>query len=265
MRADEALVKAGLARDLLLARSLIMEGRALYADQRLNKPSDSVKRPELLRIKGEVDAYVSRGAHKLQRAFELFAISARDKVCIDVGASTGGFTDVMLRHGARRVFCVDVGYNLLDWKLRSDPRGTCMERTNARFLSPEMLEEAPEFGATDVSFISLKAVLPAVQRCFCPGADFIALIKPQFEAPAEEVGPKGVVTDSGVHARVIGEIAQFGLERGFCPVGLGFSPVTGPEGNIEFLLWLKNAQGDSAVTEALIQNTVLEAHARFGL
>ena len=265
MRADEALVKAGLARDLSLARSLIMEGRALYADQRLNKPSDAVKRPELLRIKGAVDAYVSRGAHKLQRAFELFDISARDRACIDIGASTGGFTDVMLRHGARRVFCVDVGYNLLDWKLRSDPRVTCMERTNARFLSPDMLGEVPEFGATDVSFISLKAVLPAVQRCLCPGADFIALVKPQFEAAQEDVGPKGVVTDAGVHARVIGEIAGFCAERGFCPAGLGFSPVTGPEGNIEFLLWLKNAPGDSAVTEALIQATVREAHARFGL
>ena len=263
MRLDEALVNAGLAADIALARALIMEGRVLYGSEKQLKPAQQIKKPELLRIKGEVDAYVSRGAHKLKKAFEVFPISAQGKNCIDVGASTGGFTDVMLRQGACHVTAVDVGYNLLDWKLRSDARVTVLEKTNARFLEPEMFESEPQFGATDVSFISLKAILPAVFRVLAPGADFIALIKPQFEAEKEEVGEKGVVRDKGVHRRVIRDIIDFCEENGIRVKGLDFSPIRGPEGNIEFLLYLKNEPAEEAFDREVIEKTVESAHVNF--
>ena len=263
MRLDEALVNTGLAADIALARALIMEGRVLYGSEKQLKPAQQIKKPELLRIKGEVDAYVSRGAHKLKKAFEVFPISAQGKNCIDVGASTGGFTDVMLRQGACHVTAVDVGYNLLDWKLRSDARVTVLEKTNARFLKPEMFESEPQFGATDVSFISLKAILPAVFRVLAPGADFIALIKPQFEAEKEEVGEKGVVRDKGVHRRVIRDIIDFCEENGIRVNGLDFSPIRGPEGNIEFLLYLKNEPAEEAFDREAIEKTVESAHVNF--
>ena len=162
VRADEALVTAGLCQTLDHARVLIMEGKILYGTQKINKPSDTIRQPEMLRIKGLQSEYVSRGAYKLKRAFEVFDISADGKNCLDVGASTGGFTDILLREGAKTVYCIDVGYNLLDWKIRSDPRVCVMEKTNARHLRPEMFTDSIQFGATDVSFISLKAILPAV-------------------------------------------------------------------------------------------------------
>lgn len=236
------MVKTGLASTIEMARALIMEGRVLFGTNKIIKPSDPVKKDARLTIKGETDAFVSRGAKKLQRAFEAFGLDVKGKVCMDVGASTGGFTDVMLREGARRVFSIDVGYNLLDYKLRSDPRVTCMERTNARFLNREMFDEEIEFGATDVSFISLKAVLPAVFSVLKPDANFVALIKPQFEAAKEDVGEKGVVRRRDVHESVIRMIAEFCLDSGRTIEGLDFSPIRGPEGNIEFLLLLRNTQ-----------------------
>lgn len=264
IRADERLVQQGLAADLHRAQALVMEGRVLLGTRKILKPSEPVRKDAALWVKGEVDAYVSRGAHKLKRALEAFSLDIAGKTCVDVGASTGGFTDVMLRAGAARVFAVDVGYNLLDWKLRSDARVTCMERTNARFLTPEMFDAVPEFGATDVSFISLKAVLPAVFRVLAPGADFVALIKPQFEAAREDVGEKGVVRSADVHRNVVSGIIEFCLVQGWTVQGLDFSPITGPEGNMEFLLWLNSRAPETASFDSeTIDDTIRRAHDKF--
>ena len=235
-RADETLFEQMNLETIELARALIMEGRVMAGDRKILRASETLRPDERLRVRGALDSYVSRGAHKLRRALEVFEIDLKDRVCVDVGASTGGFTDVMLRAGARQVSSVDVGYNLLDYRLRSDARVVCMERTNARFLKPEDFPERPDFGATDVSFISLKAVLPAALSVLLPGGRFAALIKPQFEAPKEDVGEKGVVRDPAVHARVLRDITEFIPTLGWRVNGLDFSPIRGPEGNIEFLL-----------------------------
>ena len=235
-RADETLFEQMNLETIELARALIMEGRVMAGDRKILRASETLRPDERLRVRGALDSYVSRGAHKLRRALEVFEIDLKDRVCVDVGASTGGFTDVMLRAGARQVYSVDVGYNLLDYRLRSDARVVCMERTNARFLKPEDFPERPDFGATDVSFISLKAVLPAALSVLLPGGRFVALIKPQFEAPKEDVGEKGVVRDPAVHARVLRDITEFVPTLGWRVNGLDFSPIRGPEGNIEFLL-----------------------------
>ena len=235
-RADETLFEQMNLETIELARALIMEGRVMAADRKILRASEMLRPDERLRVRGALDSYVSRGAHKLRRALEVFEIDLKDRVCVDVGASTGGFTDVMLRAGARQVYSVDVGYNLLDYRLRSDARVVCMERTNARFLKPEDFPGRPDFGATDVSFISLKAVLPAALSVLLPGGRFAALIKPQFEAPKEDVGEKGVVRDPAVHARVLRDITEFIPTLGWRVNGLDFSPIRGPEGNIEFLL-----------------------------
>lgn len=235
-RADETLFEQMNLETIELARALIMEGRVMAGDRKILRASETLRPDERLRVRGALDSYVSRGAHKLRRALEVFEIDLKDRVCVDVGASTGGFTDVMLRAGARQVYSVDVGYNLLDYRLRSDARVVCMERTNARFLKTEDFPERPDFGATDVSFISLKAVLPAALSVLLPGGRFAALIKPQFEAPKEDVGEKGVVRDPAVHARVLRDITEFIPTLGWRVNGLDFSPIRGPEGNIEFLL-----------------------------
>lgn len=236
-RADEALFNDLNLESLELARALIMEGRVMAGDRKILRASETLREGDVLRVKGELNAYVSRGAHKLKKALEVFGIDLTGRVCLDVGASTGGFTDVMLRAGASRVYSVDVGYNLLDYRLRSDPRVVCMERTNARFLSPGDFDPRPSFGATDVSFISLKAVLPAALSAL-EGEDarFVALVKPQFEAEKDEVGPKGVVRDRTVHEKVLRDITEFVPTLGWQVAGLDFSPIRGPEGNIEFLM-----------------------------
>lgn len=248
-RADEALVEAGLAPNLEMARAFIMEGRAYQGEERLDKPSDAVK-PGLLLSVREVRPYVSRGAHKLLGALSSFGLDVSGKVCLDVGASTGGFTDVMLRAGAKHVYSVDVGYGLIDWRLRGDGRVTVMERTNARFLTPEMFPEPPEFGATDVSFISLRAVLPAALRVLAGEKRFVALIKPQFEAPKNLVGPRGVVRDPAVHRQVIEGVLECVDSLGFQAEGLDYSPITGPEGNVEFLLYIAPRVGGARLVDS---------------
>lgn len=238
-RADEALYEELNLESLQLARALIMEGRVMAGDRKILRSSEVLKDGEHLRVRGELDAYVSRGAHKLKRAVEVFSLDLRDRVCVDVGASTGGFTDVMLRNGAKCVYAVDVGYNLLDYRLRCDPRVKCMERTNARFLKPKDFDPRPSFGATDVSFISLKAVLPAALGVL-EGNDrqFVALVKPQFEADKADVGEKGVVRERRVHEQVLRDITAFVPTLHWQVAGLDYSPIRGPEGNIEFLMLL---------------------------
>ncbi len=236
-RVDEALVVMGLVESLETARALIMAGRVYMAEEKVNKPSEPVKRGRPLSVREKDRPFVSRGGLKLQKALAEFGIDPSGKVCIDVGASTGGFTDVLLKGGAAKVYAVDVGYGQLDYTLRRDSRVVVMERTNARFLTREQFEPSPSFGATDVSFISLKAVLPA-SLSVLSGDDrrFVALIKPQFEAPADQVGEKGVVRDVEVHIEVVQGICDFVQTLGWAANALSFSPITGPEGNIEFLL-----------------------------
>jgi len=253
-RADEALVSDLGLESIALARALIMEGRVMVGDRKILRASELLKPGEALRVRGALDAYVSRGAHKLKKALEVFGIDLSGAVCVDVGASTGGFTDVMLRAGAKRVYSVDVGYNLLDYRLRSDRRVVCMERTNARFLSPEAFDPRPGFGATDVSFISLKAVLPAALGVLADeNLGFVALVKPKFEVEREEVGEKGVVRDRTVHEKVLRDITGFVPTLGWRVAGLDYSPIRGPEGNIEFLLYLKQSdnsakfEGDNSI------------------
>ena len=254
-RADEALASELGLESIALARALIMEGRVMAGDRKILRASEPVKPGEALRVRGALDAYVSRGAHKLKKAL----------VCVDVGASTGGFTDVMLRAGAKRVYSVDVGYNLLDYRLRSDGRVVCMERTNARFLSPEAFDPRPSFGATDVSFISLKAVLPAALGVLDDeNQGFVALVKPQFEAEKDEVGEKGVVRDRAVHEKVLREITGFIPTLGWRVAGLDYSPIRGPEGNIEFLLYLKQSDNSAKFAgDISIDVTISHAYDNF--
>ena len=239
-RADEALYEDLNLESLQLARALIMEGRVMAGDRKILRASETLREGDALRVRGALDAYVSRGAHKLKKAVEVFRLDLKDRVCVDVGASTGGFTDVMLRNGARRVYSVDVGYNLLDYRLRSDDRVVCMERTNARFLKPEAFDPRPSFGATDVSFISLKAVLPsALSVLEGENRQFVALVKPQFEADRADVGEKGVVRERRVHEQVLRDITGFVPTLGWDVAALDYSPIRGPEGNIEFLMLLR--------------------------
>ncbi len=264
-RADEALASELGLESIALARALIMEGRVMAGDRKILRASEPVKPGEALRVRGALDAYVSRGAHKLKKALEVFGIDLSGAVCVDVGASTGGFTDVMLRAGAKRVYSVDVGYNLLDYRLRSDGRVVCMERTNARFLSPEAFDPRPSFGATDVSFISLKAVLPAALGVLDDeNQGFVALVKPQFEAERDEVGEKGVVRDRAVHEKVLREITGFIPTLGWRVAGLDYSPIRGPEGNIEFLLYLKQSDNSAKFAgDISIDVTISRAYDNF--
>lgn len=263
IRAEELVVRQGLAPTVELARALIMEGRVSVTGRRVDKPSELLAATTALYVKGELDKYVSRGAHKLKKALEVFGIDVQGRNCIDVGASTGGFTDVMLRNGAAHVYSVDVGYNQLDYRLRVDERVTVMERTNARDMKIDMFDKPITFGATDVSFISLQLVLPAIQGVLQPDSTFVALIKPQFEAAAEDVGEKGVVREERVHVQVVRDMLAYVQRNGWSVLGLDFSPIRGPEGNIEFLLWLKNSPGEEVWGEEHAQSVVRAAYDKF--
>lgn len=236
-RVDQALLNRGLAGSIDEARLFVLEGRVYLGGGKVANPSDRMKPGLSLTVRGDKLPFVSRGGFKLQKALDVFSIDPKGRVCLDIGASTGGFTDVLLKRGARQVYAVDVGFGLLDWKLRSDPRVTVMERLNARALTREMLPVLPELGVTDVSFISLKAVLPpALSALSGESRRFVALIKPQFEAPRACVGKGGVVRDRQVHESVILDIIRYVSSLGWVPRALDFSPITGAEGNIEFLL-----------------------------
>jgi 23S rRNA (cytidine1920-2'-O)/16S rRNA (cytidine1409-2'-O)-methyltransferase len=263
-RADQVLFEQMNLESVELARALIMEGRVMLGDRKIVKVSELIPSDARLRVRGELDAFVSRGAHKLRRALEVFEIDLQHAVCIDVGASTGGFTDVMLRAGAQKVYAVDVGYNLLDYRLRSEPRVVSMERTNARFLKPDDFDPAPSFGATDVSFISLKAILPSALGALAHGGRFVALVKPQFEARKEDVGEKGVVRDPVVHEQVLSDIAAFVPTLGWRVNALEFSPIRGAEGNIEFLMDLVEQQNAAVrIGETNISDTIRRAYDKF--
>lgn len=241
-RLDVLLVEKGLASSREKAKAIIMSGIVFVDGQREDKAGSTFDETKEIVLKGKTLKYVSRGGLKLEKAMKNFDISLDGKICMDVGASTGGFTDCMLQNGAVKVYSVDVGHGQLDWKLRNDDRVVCMERTNMRYVTEEDIDEPAQFVSIDVSFISLTKILPAVYRVLEDGGQAVALIKPQFEAGREKVGKKGVVRDQKVHEEVIEKICSFAASNGFELLHLDYSPIKGPEGNIEYLLHMRKTQ-----------------------
>ena len=234
-RLDVLLTEQGLQESRQKAQATIMSGLVFVNGQRVDKPGTAVPNTAAIEIRGNVLPYVSRGGLKLEKALRDFGVKPEGYVCSDSGASTGGFTDCLLQQGAKKVFAIDVGYGQLDWKIRSDPRVVVMERTNIRYVTPEQLGEPLDLSVVDVSFISLKIVLPAIKNLLKPTGQVLCLIKPQFEAGKEKVGKKGVVREPATHKEVLDGFVALADELGFRILGLTFSPVKGPEGNIEFL------------------------------
>lgn len=239
-RLDVLLVSLGLAASREKAKALIMSGKVLVDNEREEKAGLMVFPNQEIRIKGEQERFVSRGGYKLLKAMAGFQIDLTGKVCLDIGASTGGFTDCMLQHGASKVYSIDVGYGQLAWKLRQDERVIVLEKTNVRYLTEVQVPEKADFASIDVSFISLTKIIEAVRGRLKDEAELVCLIKPQFEAGKEKVGKNGVVKDKKVHTEVIETIIQYMCDRQFEVKGLEFSPIKGPAGNIEYLLYLKN-------------------------
>lgn len=244
IRLDSRIFELGLTESREKAKAFIMAGQVFVNGMKVVKAGTTVLPEDKIEVRGTSE-FVSRGGHKLKKAMEVFPIDLNGKICMDIGASTGGFTDCMLQNGASRVYSIDVGYGQLAWKLRSDPRVVNLERTNVRYITAEQVPDAIDFFSVDVSFISLCLVLPAAYPLLRDGGECVCLIKPQFEAGREKVGKKGVVRDKSVHAEVIAKIDAFARELGFTVCGLDFSPIKGPEGNIEYLIHLKKNSGDS--------------------
>lgn len=235
-RLDVLLVKKGLAPSREKAKTMIMEGNVFVNNQREDKAGTNIPEDAVIEIKGNTLKYVSRGGLKLEKAMTHFGISLEDKICMDIGASTGGFTDCMLQNRAKKVYAVDVGYGQFAWKLRTDERVVCMEKTNIRYVTPEDIADVLDFASVDVSFISLAKVLPAAKELLRDEGEMVCLIKPQFEAGREKVGKKGVVRDPAVHREVIEKVITDARELGFSILHLEYSPIKGPEGNIEYLV-----------------------------
>ncbi len=257
-RLDVALFDMGLAESREKAKALIMAGQVYVNGQKSLKAGDSIKAEDKIEVRGEKMPFVSRGGYKLDKAMKSFPISLEGKICMDVGASTGGFTDCMLMNGAVKVYAVDVGYGQLAWKLRSDERVINLERTNFRYVTREQVPDEIDFSSVDVSFISLKLILPVLYSLLSAEGEAVCLVKPQFEAGKEKIGKKGVVRDKAVHLEVIEKCIGYAEENGFFVKGLEFSPVKGPEGNIEYLLYLSKVQAGEAVIDA--QATVELSH-----
>lgn len=262
-RLDQLIFDLGYTESRERAKTTIMSGLVFVNGQRVDKPGTPVDPEAQIEVRGEAIPFVSRGGFKLDKALKVFPVDPAGKTCIDCGASTGGFTDVLLQHGAAKVYAVDVGYGQLAWKLRTDERVVNLERTNLRYVTTEQIPEPLDLAVMDVSFISIRLVLPAVQLLLKPGADYICLIKPQFEAGREEVGKKGVVREPAVHERVVREILDFAVGLGFSVMGLDYSPIRGPEGNIEYICHLKNGIFDApAVDPTAVVKASHEAFAR---
>lgn len=251
-RLDVLLVEKGIITSREKAKASIMAGEIFVDGQRVDKAGEKVKVTSAIVFKGHKIPYVSRGGLKLEKAMKEFGLKLNDKVCMDIGASTGGFTDCMLQNGAKKVFAVDVGYGQFAWKLRTDERVVCMERTNIRYVTPEDIGESLDFASIDVSFISLKKIMPATLSLLKDNGEVVALIKPQFEAGREKVGKKGVVRDIAVHKEVVGGIVDFLLSQDLVVLNLSYSPIKGPEGNIEYLVYFtkdKNKQTEFKIED----------------
>lgn len=259
IRLDQYLVQHGLTQSRERAKALIMSGIVFVNEQKVDKAGEMIKEDAKVEVRGHDIGYVSRGGLKLEKAMKCFPLTPKGKVCMDIGASTGGFTDCMLQNGATKVYAVDVGYGQLDWKLRSDERVVCMERTNARYLDRDQIPDELDFASIDVSFISLKLILPAVHRVLKEGGHVACLIKPQFEAGREKVGKKGVVRDPDVHLEVLENFLTHAKDSGFTVLDITVSPIRGPEGNIEYLGYLES--GDWVEKTFDLQGLVEQSHA----
>lgn len=259
-RLDVLLVNRGLAPSREKAKTMIMEGNVFVENQREDKAGSSFDVEAAIEIKGNTLKYVSRGGLKLEKAMTHFGISLEGKICMDIGASTGGFTDCMLQNGAIKVYAVDVGYGQFAWKLRQDERVVCMEKTNIRYVTPENIEDQLDFASVDVSFISLTKVLGPARALLKSDGEMVCLIKPQFEAGREKVGKKGVVRDKAVHEEVIVKVVDFAVECGFEIKNLEYSPIKGPEGNIEYLVHIKKAEIGKLEEQVDIHAVVEAAH-----
>lgn len=256
-RLDIALFERGLAPSREKAKAIIMSGIVYVNNQKSDKAGKEVKEDDIIEVRGSTLKYVSRGGLKLEKAMDCFPISLEGKVCMDVGASTGGFTDCMLMNSAIKVYSVDVGYGQLAWKLRTDDRVVNLERTNFRYVTEEQIPDKIDFSSVDVSFISLKHILPNLNKLLSDNGSAVCLIKPQFEAGREKVGKKGVVSDLNTHLEVVENVVDMALQNGFSVKGLEFSPIKGPEGNIEYLIYLeksKEPQIDASVVPEKLVN-----------
>lgn len=257
-RIDILLVDKGHFESRERAKKAIMAGLVFVDNQRCDKPGTEVKEEANILVKGNPIPYVSRGGLKLEKAMKYFGVTLKDKVCMDIGSSTGGFTDCMLQNGAVKVFAIDVGYGQLAWKLRQDERVVCMERTNIRHVTIEDTKEFADFASIDVSFISLKLVLPKAKELLSRDGEVVALIKPQFEAGKGKVGKKGVVRDKNIHIEVIEMISTFAVDNGFAILNLDYSPIKGPEGNIEYLIHLRNNNDDFTFDKESFDKKIVE-------
>ena len=265
-RIDVLLTEKGFFESREKARIAVMEGLVYVNKAISDKPGTQVAEDALIEVRGDTCPYVSRGGYKLAKALDVFGIDPKGLVCMDIGASTGGFTDCLLQNGAQKVYAIDVGTNQLAYKLRTDERVVCMEKTNFRTMDPALIPVPVDFACTDVSFISLKLIFPTAVKILKPGAGMVALVKPQFEAGREQVGKKGLVKDSKVHSEVIKNVIAYAKENELSAEGLDFSPVTGGTGNIEFLLYLVNGSEGAGpkITDENIERVVSAAHERLG-
>ena len=261
-RLDVLLVQQGLANSRELAKAYIMAGNVYVDGQKEDKAGTKVAVTAKLEVKGNQMKYVSRGGYKLEKAMDVFGIRLNGKISLDIGASTGGFTDCMLQNGASKVYAIDVGYGQFAWKLRNDERVVCLEKTNVRYVTHEQVPDEGDFASIDVSFISLTKVLPAVLGVLGEKGQLVCLIKPQFEAGREKVGKKGVVRDSSVHREVIEMIVEYVRTQSLGILGLDFSPIKGPEGNIEYLIYLDKSQSGMHEDEvqARVDTVVAQSH-----
>ncbi len=259
-RLDSAVFERGLAESREKAKAMIMAGSVYLNGQKALKAGAAVKDDDIIEVRGSVNPYVSRGGLKLEKAMKVFPVRLENCICMDIGASTGGFTDCMLQNGAAKVYSIDVGYGQLAWKLRTDSRVVNLERTNFRYVTNEQVPDAVDFASVDVSFISLKKILPVMRGLLKDGGQAVCLIKPQFEAGRENIGKKGVVRDKGVHVSVVDDISSFALENGFDLLGLDYSPVKGPEGNIEYLMYIRKSDLPERVCKVSVSELVNSSH-----
>lgn len=260
IRLDQYLVQHGLIQSRERAKAMIMAGVVYVNGQKADKAGDMVKEDAVVEVRGHDIGYVSRGGLKLEKAMQVFPLSPRGKVCMDIGASTGGFTDCMLQNGAAKVYAVDVGYGQLAWSLRTDPRVVNMERTNIRSVTPDQLDDPIAFFSVDVSFISLHHIFPVARAVTTSDAVGVCLVKPQFEAGREKVGKNGVVRDPATHREVLLRAMGYAVDNGFGVRGLDFSPVKGPEGNIEYLMFVEKSDTPAAPGEDAAAAVVAASH-----
>lgn len=260
VRLDAAVFERGLAESREKAKAIIMAGDVFVNNQKADKPGTQISESDEIEVRSNSLRYVSRGGLKLEKAMAVFGIRLDGKICADIGASTGGFSDCMLQNGAEKIYAIDVGYGQLAWKLRCDPRVVNLERTNFRYVTHEQVPDELDFASVDVSFISLKLILPVLRSLLKENACAVCLIKPQFEAGKENVGKKGVVRDIGIHKDVVRSITQFILQTGFSVMGLDYSPIKGPQGNIEYLVYIQMCENPEYLADVTAEEVVECSH-----